>query len=48
LKPSPESLPPLASSFDRPVTRNEKTGDALAFIYDPWGAYIELNDARTR
>ena len=30
--------------LDRPVTRNEKTGDALAFIYDPWGTYIELNE----
>ena len=27
----------------RPVLRNEQTGDALAFIYDPWGTYIELN-----
>lgn len=32
--------------LDRPVTRNEKTGDALAFIYDPWGAYIELNERK--
>ena len=32
--------------IDRPVTRNEKTGDALAFIYDPWGTYIELNERR--
>ena len=32
--------------LDRPVTRNEKTGDALAFIYDPWGTYIELNERR--
>jgi hypothetical protein len=23
--------------LDRPYTKNEKTGDALAFIYDPWG-----------
>ena len=32
--------------LDRPVTRNEETGDALAFIYDPWGTYIELNERR--
>jgi catechol 2,3-dioxygenase-like lactoylglutathione lyase family enzyme len=30
--------------LDRPVTRNDKTGDALAFITDPWGTYIELNE----
>ena len=30
--------------LDRPYTKNEKTGDALAFITDPWGTYIELNE----
>lgn len=30
--------------LDRPYTKNEQTGTALAFIYDPWGAYIELNE----
>jgi extradiol dioxygenase family protein/catechol 2,3-dioxygenase-like lactoylglutathione lyase family enzyme len=30
--------------LDRPYLKNEKTGDALAFIYDPWGTYIELNE----
>ena len=30
--------------IDRGYTKNEKTGDALAFIYDPWGTYIELNE----
>lgn len=30
--------------LDRPLTRNDKTGDALAFITDPWGTYIELNE----
>jgi extradiol dioxygenase family protein/catechol 2,3-dioxygenase-like lactoylglutathione lyase family enzyme len=30
--------------LDRPLTRNEKSGDALAFIYDPWSTYIELNE----
>jgi hypothetical protein len=30
--------------LDRPYTRNEATGDALAFITDPWGTYIELNE----
>jgi len=30
--------------LDRPFTRNPQTGGALAFIYDPWGTYIELNE----
>ncbi len=30
--------------IDRPFTRNQETGAALAFIYDPWGTYIELNE----
>ena len=30
--------------LDRPLTRNPQTGGALAFIYDPWGTYIELNE----
>jgi catechol 2,3-dioxygenase-like lactoylglutathione lyase family enzyme len=30
--------------LDRPYTKNEATGDALAFITDPWGTYIELNE----
>ena len=34
--------------LDRPYTKNEKTGDALAFITDPWGVYIELNERRAR
>jgi catechol 2,3-dioxygenase-like lactoylglutathione lyase family enzyme len=29
---------------DRPYTKNPQTGAALAFIYDPWGTYIELNE----
>ena len=29
---------------DRPYTKNQQTGTALAFIYDPWGTYIELNE----
>src|SRR5467141_115642 len=27
--------------IDRPYTPNPLTGDGLAFIYDPWGTYIE-------
>ena len=34
--------------LDRPYTKNEQTGDALAFITDPWGVYIELNERRPR
>jgi catechol 2,3-dioxygenase-like lactoylglutathione lyase family enzyme len=30
--------------LDRPYTKNQQTGAALAFIYDPWGTYIEMND----
>jgi len=30
--------------IDRPYTKNEQTGVALAFITDPWGTYIELNE----
>lgn len=30
--------------LDRPYTKNQQTGIALAFIYDPWGTYIELNE----
>lgn len=30
--------------LERPVLRNDKTGDALTFIQDPWGTYIELNE----
>ena len=30
--------------LDRPYTKNEQTGAALAFITDPWGTYIELNE----
>jgi catechol 2,3-dioxygenase-like lactoylglutathione lyase family enzyme len=29
--------------LDRPYTMNEQSGVALAFITDPWGTYIELN-----
>jgi catechol 2,3-dioxygenase-like lactoylglutathione lyase family enzyme len=30
--------------LDRPYVKNEQTGVALAFITDPWGTYIELNE----
>ena len=30
--------------LDRPYTKNEQTGASLAFITDPWGTYIELNE----
>jgi catechol 2,3-dioxygenase-like lactoylglutathione lyase family enzyme len=30
--------------IDRPYTKNEQSGTALAFITDPWGTYIELNE----
>jgi predicted enzyme related to lactoylglutathione lyase len=31
--------------IDRPYSQNP-SGDALAFIYDPWGTYIELNERK--
>ena len=31
----------------RPYTKNEQTGVPLAFITDPWGRYIELNQRRS-
>jgi len=30
--------------LDRPFTRTDAKGSALAFITDPWGTYIELNE----
>jgi catechol 2,3-dioxygenase-like lactoylglutathione lyase family enzyme len=30
--------------IDRPYTKNAQNNTALAFIYDPWGTYIELNE----
>ncbi len=30
--------------LDRPYSKNEQNGIALAFITDPWGTYIELNE----
>jgi catechol 2,3-dioxygenase-like lactoylglutathione lyase family enzyme len=32
----------------RPYLKNEQTGDALAFITDPWGVYIELNERHSK
>jgi len=30
--------------IEQPYTKNEQTGAALAFVSDPWGTLIELND----
>ena len=30
--------------IERPYTKNEQTGASLAFVSDPWGTLIELND----
>ena len=30
--------------LDRPYTKNPQNGSALAFITDPWGTYMELNE----
>jgi len=30
--------------LDRPYAKNEQSGVGLAFITDPWGTYIELNE----
>ena len=39
-----ENLEAAGIELARPYTKNEQTGTALAFIYDPWGTYIELNE----
>lgn len=39
-----KKLEAMGIKLDRPFTRNQQTGGALAFIYDPWGTYIELNE----
>ncbi len=41
-----KKLEAAGNKMDRPVERNEKSGDLLAFFYDPWGTYIELNERR--
>lgn len=30
--------------LDRPYAKNTQTGAGMAFLYDPWGTYIELNE----
>jgi catechol 2,3-dioxygenase-like lactoylglutathione lyase family enzyme len=30
--------------IERPINKNAQTGAALAFVSDPWGTMIELND----
>ena len=39
-----KNLEAAGIELDRPYRKNEQTGNALAFIYDPWGTYIELNE----
>jgi extradiol dioxygenase family protein len=39
-----KKLEAVGIKLDRPYTKNEQTGAALAFITDPWGTYIELNE----
>ena len=34
--------------IERPYAFNEKTGEALAFVSDPWGVSIELNQRRPK
>jgi catechol 2,3-dioxygenase-like lactoylglutathione lyase family enzyme len=38
-----KTLEAAGAKIDRPYTKSP-TGGALAFIYDPWGTYIELNE----
>jgi catechol 2,3-dioxygenase-like lactoylglutathione lyase family enzyme len=33
--------------IERPINKNAQTGAALAFVSDPWGTMIELNDRPT-
>ena len=37
-------LEAVGVKLDRPYSKNEQSGVALAFITDPWGTYIELNE----
>jgi len=39
-----KKLQAMGITLDRPYTKNEQTGAALAFIHDEWGTLIELND----
>jgi catechol 2,3-dioxygenase-like lactoylglutathione lyase family enzyme len=39
-----KNLEATGIKLDRPYTKNQQTGAALAFLYDPWGTYIELNE----
>jgi len=39
-----QKLEAAGIKLDRPYTKNPLTNSALAFIYDPWGTYIELNE----
>ena len=39
-----ENLEAAGIELVRPYTKNAESGNALAFIYDPWGTYIELNE----
>src|SRR5262249_16946256 len=39
-----QKLEAAGVKIDRPFTKNPLNGVALAFIYDPWGTYIELNE----
>ncbi len=39
-----KKLQAMGIELDRPYTKNEQTGAALAFIHDEWGTSIELND----
>ena len=41
-----EKLEAAGIELVRPYTRNPETGSALAFISDPWGTNIELNERR--
>jgi catechol 2,3-dioxygenase-like lactoylglutathione lyase family enzyme len=46
LKAYLQKLAAAGVKIDRPYSLNKKSGDALAFIYDPWGTYIELNERK--
>jgi catechol 2,3-dioxygenase-like lactoylglutathione lyase family enzyme len=44
LKAFIKTLEAAGITLDRPYTKNPDTGGALAFIHDPWGTSIELNE----
>jgi hypothetical protein len=48
LKAFCEKLASKGVQFDRPYTERPELEAALAFLFDPWGTYIELTEGLAR